>query len=738
MKLTPFKLDITMFSEHTSLIISIAMLNESNFNKFIDSEDEGTFIKVAVNENIVSNIDILCNEQMHKFIEYFNENFNDIISKIMDKDIKAKTIYNSNSHDMQLRIILKLIELKMDYEMLCDTTLNEAVEQLYDFVWGEATFIYFLLALYLEAHLSCIGIKLTRQKRFRRIVEAYIIYSNFRFSTYEMVSGNVEKESQIEVLQKDNKNKDKVIEEKKKKINTVNKKHVEELKKLKSGIELLEKNHKTLLSAKGDEILELRRTLKDLKLNSNGSHKKADGKSNELSNLHKSIHKLSIDNTKLQVEIDRISAVSIYDRLSKYLDTQGLDERLKDLIDLHYKAPLQSEDYVEEAAPALSMKEQMGVCEIIEGEHYFRDLSNGLNQIISIPEESYIPNNSFVKVDSKYNYIHGYSYQFVSKRLRDKIDEFVSLIVEGDKLFAQRGDGKIVKLSNPQRYSLRNKNFVAINKNNEILTFYKRTPFVIDYYLESISAKNHSAYLILKVVDNGVVVRDIINENEEFIKIDSESLNQYEIIFMNSNEIINSLDNPSFYTRSSKYENAKLGQTRIINNRVYVEKSNSEIVLLRRILYNSVLEEGQLVRYDEFNCFINIEKCTEELSSSDEMKILSYRSNNKEVTDVSERQHIKCEKGKILVVGNTKLQNSYIRVLSSEGYQSEVVDGYAPFDKILKAANSNEMIVVVTEHASHKNYFMLKDKYQGKVVYTHKGGSNRILDVIQENIDVLP
>lgn len=719
-----FEITCEMFEESDLLHTSAAIHKDTNFKKFIECEDIDQFMKECIrNRNIPENFNIFHDRHSKTFITFINQNLQELIALTKDSNISAKEIYTSGDYHNFIRIIFKLITTRISYVQLNEMKINEAIDQMYEYTSTSFSFLDFILALYIRNHFSYLKIAAPKHKRFEQILDPYILLCALKFREEVYVNDLEKIYKEISLLEIEIKKKDKIIEQKKKKAIALyenlekQKKTTKDLtnKEKKSDIEdQLLKEKELTIDVLNSQINDLRRRVKE------------SVDVSEVNKLKKIISDLKAQNENLKIELSKQNEHTIYDTFKEHLESKGADDRLKQIIYFYF------EDFIPHNKEPKQIiennyKEIIGVCEIKNGTHYFRSLKNEYYEIRNIPEETYISQDGFVKVGTNLDFVCYYNYQYIEKSLRDPINEFAVLSIEGDDYFAVCDHIK-TQLANPYNYKLYDKQIVALNSKKEIITFYKKIPFVLDLYRTSIIAKGHNVYVILKLIENGLIVKDLIDNTESFLVLDNFKRNAYEVIFLSGTKLINNIDNPRFYTLSNSYEKSKVGQLIIQGDRTYIAKNNGEIVLIKCLPENLQYENGQLVRYDEFNCYIKLEKEIFEIQETDESKILAskYKEVPKQI-----KEKFELSNGCVLIVGDIKLQPSYEKILNSEGYQVNVVSGFEAFHKITSLANSADIVVVVTEHASHVNYFMLKDKYNQKIIYTHNGGSNRVLEAIQ-------
>ncbi|MBG0765307.1 MAG: hypothetical protein H0S78_10620 [Tissierellales bacterium] len=88
----------------------------------------------------------------------------------------------------------------------------------------------------------------------------------------------------------------------------------------------------------------------------------------------------------------------------------------------------------------------------------------------------------------------------------------------------------------------------------------------------------------------------------------------------------------------------------------------------------------------------------------------------------------------VLIIGNIQYSDSYTLSLLKKGYKSVTISGFESWHKIEKEARAADIILFINEHASHENYYRLKDNFSDKIIYSNSSGANRIAEMIEEEM----
>lgn len=714
----------------------MALHSKSNLNEFLSCENTGELLTTLYTKQQRCYHDFIYNHHMQLFQEYVNNNLENIFNHLTDSNLLAEDVYQEDNNDIHLRIIFKWIDLLMSDHNFSNQSLNDALEALYDITSADFSFMSYLFAIYMLNRYDILKIEEAQRQFFIYLLEPYIELCESKFLEIYNKQEITKINESITGFENEISKKGKIIKKLKKKTEHNRKKQeafIQEIKKKsETKIETLKDSHRKKTSSLEKEINELTESL----INSQNDFVISDPVEQSATNneLQQKIEKQDQVINQLNGEIKSIRDKSIYEHLRSYLDINGPDEKILQLIYLYtnnynFKVP-SSMRYINDS----SAKDTIGVCVIKDGEHLIKTLSNEYFPINNIPLDSFVANNSFVRVDINQNFICSYGSLYEEKTVDSDIKEFVLVNYQREEFFAIDADNRRIKLNNINNFSLRENNVVAINDNHDVIALYKKIPFILDYYDKSIKALKLSAYCVLNTVESGLLVRDIMTGHESYIRINSLGIEQMNIIFVYQDRICKKIETPKFYTKSKYYNNDKVGIVKIMNDKFFVNKPNGETCLLKGLDSSDNFEDGQLIRVDEFNFYIKVEKDSLSNGQSTEKQLLYVRKKEKQYNEVMRIRKQELDQGSVLIIGDIKLRSSYEKAFNSAGYIVQVISGFETHHKLLKEAKAYEKVIFVDEHASHENYYLLKRNFHSKIIYTQNGGANRVLDVLLEKV----
>lgn len=263
---------------------------------------------------------------------------------------------------------------------------------------------------------------------------------------------------------------------------------------------------------------------------------------------------------------------------------------------------------------------------------------------------------------------------------------------------------------------------VGLNDRNEIVRAFKGVKFSIDSMINSVKAKGHKPYFVLKVFSSGLYVRDVETGAEDMKVFDLNGMNILEgaTIFEKDGEVKNAISMSKFYTASSYYKDKLVYGCvkRIEEDKFIVDKSNGESVIVKNVPQNCVLDDGTVIAVDEFNNFLFV-------SSHDDLyfekKVLNKKP--KQIVGDSDKYLEKLDiKGEVTIVGNVGRRNAYTLAFAQIGYRVKMLDGNATdIQKLIKTAKNSEGVIVVNSFCSHRIYWDSKTAYKsgkfGEAVY---------------------
>ena len=143
------------------------------------------------------------------------------------------------------------------------------------------------------------------------------------------------------------------------------------------------------------------------------------------------------------------------------------------------------------------------------------------------------------------------------------------------------------------------------------------------------------------------------------------------------------------------------------------------------------ISEGAVVEVGRHNHVIRLLKSEEQNRPSIEQKVIERRLQEKETPTEADNEITEFKDEKLLIIGNQSLGYGYTLAFMKEGYQAEVVSGHESYFKITKKAHKCDLIIFVTDAASHENYYKLKEDFKDKLVYANGEGANVLVGIVK-------
>lgn len=419
--------------------------------------------------------------------------------------------------------------------------------------------------------------------------------------------------------------------------------------------------------------------------------------------------------------------------LKKYLSKGSLSKKSFEIISPYYE---QYEKNLIEKEKAIAIIEKpkkesyIGRC-IISGQTHYVSFPNGTEvEITNIPENTYLAEGQFILIDQEGRFRWSYQYKYNKYDNDYIIKKFASIVEMGVKVDIGNGILEIINKV-PQNIQFRDKQIVALGANNDYIRYYTPLKYNADYFLKSALVRGYSVSYVIKVFQQGCLLRNIETSEEYFKDIDSNNFQIKEqiIVVLKNDKVINTINNTKFYTLSSYYKNVQYGTVEIKEDRVLLRKLNDEIVLVSGVPMNLEVVTGQVINIDEYNNYLSLrfEDTPEELRKPFLNSIL-YKKNK-----VTKTQQPNIELNKsVCILGNISFDKNYKLACYKIGYKAEVIDGFSSWEKIFMQIKNIDLAIVIPSFISHDNMWKLKGLKDIHILFPDSDGANRITNEILE------
>jgi hypothetical protein len=509
----------------------------------------------------------------------------------------------------------------------------------------------------------------------------------------------------------------------------------------KQAIQLQEND--TTINSLSIEIIELRRQLEENK-KSQLNDIEIERLNNQLALSNQSLNEKNTELGQLRGELKRQKEIRFYDRLKEHLRTQLMTTDIYEVIKPYYEAfeneKIESEKI--KAEPVLEVQEiqepvwkkYMGYCIIQDNKHYIKlPNCNELREIYNIPINSYLIQNQFLAVDKDMNFKFSTATYYEPHFSDYLVDKFVKVEYINDKLKTNDLAGNVKDLSfNIPNIQLNEGQVVSLDKNGNLLRYYKNTKVNAETIEDSINAKGYKLYQIMKIFAQSMYVKNIYSREEELLNnVDCGNfeVSEGEIICVEDTKVLNCFKSKGFYTNSKYYDDIEHGIVEIRDNQVFAKKLTGEIIIVRDIPITVQLYDEQVIGIDSSNRFVRIIDNKGYLPPQEE-RSRKRSSNNNESR--SKQESMELAKS-ILIVGDIHFRNAYKLAFMKIGYEAEVIEGFEPYQKIITLTKGKDLVAYIQTHATHKHYKKLKrEDLDCPIIFTDNEGATSLVREVQE------
>lgn len=410
----------------------------------------------------------------------------------------------------------------------------------------------------------------------------------------------------------------------------------------------------------------------------------------------------------------------------------------KEIIELKYKISKLEETQtglaamtIEEEVPVIvkptveeePLKNQLGYI-IKKDEKYYLRTSENKDFLIDCSNHSIFTMNQFALINPKGEIITNYNYLYNTQMSPYGNFEFIVINSREENLVGYSPNkDKYIKL-NFNSYKLGINQIVLINSDeNKVETVYKRCNFILDNYKDYLDEFIQNIYIIISKFGDSYVVRDIKN-NEELIKEYREyKFTEQSIILEYKDGYIKEISNLSFYTNSSLYNKTSIVSAIILDTHIgYKDVDSGKILYINNVPPNKTIYEGDNIKIDEFNNFINV------LST---YALFENSSTKKKITVKKEKPKFNKDliNYNVALVGDIGLQNTYKTVGFKNRINIDTYDGSLSYNKIRLNLKDYDLILIDPSSIEHSNMYSIRSNFND-VVFLKNNGASRVVDAI--------
>lgn len=559
--------------------------------------------------------------------------------------------------------------------------------------------IFGLMEEYLNENMNCF---------MKKNIEIQIDYFNEKVQNLENKVYHLEK-----IIEK-KKNKNKKIREEVKllkesakiKINQNNEKSLKKIKKLKSEMNIQKNKFDELKS----ETISKKEYLK--------KRQEALSYLEELKSTKYELNKLKDKKDAFEVNLQTVE---------KYLLENGITKGFKHLVSLYDDSVITGKVSYN---LILSHLYEIVYVEIEKDNYYFINSNYEKKELINLPESIYLQNYQMIAVSQNDIFINKFDYIFHNDHSSNYL---LRQIISKKPYKIYDTNHKIIDLKKVSDFHKKDE-IVKVNKNMEIIgDSFKPTNKTLHSIYDVIKIKNHKLIYLIEALDNGYIGYDFINKSKIVIS-NKFSVVLPAIVTLKDGELIKILDMDYYYNDSKFFESLEVAYILKDNDKTYIEFTNGKRINSNDFNnYKSIdFKNGDVIGIDIFNNIIKKYNSNTYVEATDEKKKLNYNQ-DKPINIRTKKCEIIYNKS-FLIIGNESLSSRYIKTFKENGIGAQFVSGHESYNKIESKAYDSDLILFITEAASHQNFYKLRDNFSNKIEYINFQGANRLLNYVIDEL----
>ncbi len=611
-----FRLSKKHFQDQLLEILIVAMKPEFH-EKYHASEKRLDFICLA--EEAFNKIKMISNrttsnEEKEALIETLKQELPRLIRQLSDESLSMQTLLDCETHKAS-HALLKWVSLYV--KELIEMVKNNKPEDIQDWIDEQLSskddILCYLGLSYVHVHMRTFKLPKTKENW---LLSATKLYT----STYPIFQSMNDANEQLATLKEHNAELVKVVSKKDKAIESKKNESIVLNEKIKVLGQKLQQKEKQSVSKK-IEGLTVSLDLEKKKVEASEKSQLAlqikfeklgkESVSKAIYERHQSeLEALKVQNQQLLCKRDEAvesekswREYHLMPELEAYLQKNGMTETLSRLL-----APYMGQE-IAPLLPEMSISNPdvcyFGYCDVNDHGHFVVDVDENRRLITEIPEDLYLGQGQFVLVDGHGGLIESYFNRYKPNEFAGNVTEFAIL----DEL-----DGILEVLSaNEDRYAFKNLTpntlvkgrVVGLNAKQEIIQSYCPIKFNADFFLKSARIRYQQVFMVEKVIEMGILVKDIGTSVSKFITLENlEAVNPYCLIFVKEDKLVKRFEHARFYTSSSLYEDTEKGSVIVDEKGIFFQKLNGELRLVGLIPERVALSFGDVICVDEFINFI--------------------------------------------------------------------------------------------------------------------------------------
>ncbi len=724
-----YLLDISelMLEKHYDDFMPLFLANYSNKNSklfYQSNSTTGFMIELDLSDPIVKREFYLIKSQLKKSnIKTLMNEYNTMIDILMTKKLSIKMIQELEINALTKCLLKACYDFnENDLELYSDDREISEYFKIKKWLKKNNNIFDYLLVFY-EYHRNRER-ELPKNNKIIGLFEEYLEKNKEKFASEEKFLQLDSFNKEINDLNNKVDHLEKVIEIKKK-----------NNKKLKQRMKKSSKRNKDIINKLKDEYLEtidqlkcdIKKITKEYEILKRKSVLKSEyNKKREEARLYldelKST-KISLKNLEEEKETFEVNLLTV----EKYLKSNGMTDDVRRLIALYDDALLTDnarENFINQHLYEI-------VYTVIEkGIHYFVDSDKNKKKLINLPENQYLENYQFIAVSSNDIFLNAFDCKFHEE---SSSDYAFKQIIQVNPIKVYGDNNALVELKGKKNNCTKG-SIIKVNKCNEIEGEPSiKTEGTLHAIFESIIAKNHKLLYLEQKLSNGYVGYDLIKDHAIVIRDDFKVLTPSVVIIAN-NQLIKRMKMNDYFHDDLFFRNLTVVYYIEKNKMCYIQFTDGRRLNVDNFnnTYQLGLENGDVLGIDQFNNIIKKYNSNCEHKLTDEEKVLSFNQ-NKSQESISKNNEIIYDV-KVLIVGNEAFGNRYLETFKNNGIEANFVAGHESYYKIETKAYDSNLILFITEAASHQNFYKLRDNFLEKMQFINYQGANRL---VQFAIDCL-
>lgn len=314
------------------------------------------------------------------------------------------------------------------------------------------------------------------------------------------------------------------------------------------------------------------------------------------------------------------------------------------------------------------------------------------NKVDLVSNKQFVLVNNEDQIVWRYNWYHEYSAQ-------DKqIEKYVSVCSDNNRYYYNCGSYKYFDVFNMNEQYFEENAVVGIDKDSNVLTYYKHVALELSRYMDSIHINRCVAYLVISIHSDEYFIKNVETQKEEskkLINLTDREIRENSVVIVNESNIIKIVLPYSFYAKSPFFLHRKeLGTATDTETK---EKS---------IVVSSKSE----------NTAVCCERPTENVSMQ---KVNTKKFKN------------------VMIIGDSLYSDILNQKMEQAGFHSKMLHGFSKTSDIAEAAKDVDITVVLARDISNENLSLIRKVMRQNILITNEPRFDTIVEQTKQRIEEL-